>query len=694
MRYALFSILLICTTMVGATNDYNETIIDSFNEEELGRGENLARVTFADDGIRVSHEGMDEPEALIRNMPVLSGDLLETSSGSYAEVEFIDGSRMQFADRTTVEFQAINEVYAGESLTVLKLYDGSLFLHSSSMNEALGRRVIRIDTEAGSAYVEAPGIYRVDMEGSRMQLRVYRGFAELSGEDDSRAVYSGEYATIRGMRHPSRARNFNSFRADRFERWAYSRRPATSVSGKYVDNSLNAYASDLDGNGTWQYDDGIRRHVWVPRVSAGWAPYRNGFWYNAGYRMTWVSRDPWGWVTHHYGRWMYNSAWGWYWCPGSYYSPAWVAWNSYDDYIGWCPLGYWNEPFYYRNTSYPRTGVQINIRNTVVVGNYWNYIPATAVVNRRRSYGNHNVVVSGTRRITTRPLHINRRNFSEPSRLTRVINDPTVNRRHADERSSIRTAGSILTPGRRTGVATTTATRGAVRIESRSTGTSAPSRFANTTRRTATSTTTSRTVTRATTPERRTTRILGGEADKNANNRNSATASRNNPVRRNNNSTATRGTTTNRTTTTNRSNADRTVKRATTPSRNSNTNRVTTPSRNSNRNRATTPTRGSNATRTTAPTRSAPTTRSNNTRTAPPKRQYNSGGNNRSYSPPKATRSKPSSRNNSSGNSNRTVKRSSSNSGSKASSSNNSRSSSTRSTTTSNSRSSNRRGGN
>jgi len=59
--------------------------------------------------------------------------------------------------------------------------------------------------------------------------------------------------------------------------------------------------------------------------------------------MTWISYDPWAYVTYHHGRWAWSAG-GWCWIPGVYYSPAWVAWNYYGGNCGWAPLGYYNQP--------------------------------------------------------------------------------------------------------------------------------------------------------------------------------------------------------------------------------------------------------------------------------------------------------------------------------------------------------------
>jgi hypothetical protein len=79
-------------------------------------------------------------------------------------------------------------------------------------------------------------------------------------------------------------------------------------------------------------------------VAEDWRPYWDGRWacYPGG--MTWISSEPWGYLTCHFGRWGWGAGLGWYWIPGVYYSPAWVAWGCSDLYFGWAPLGFYNVP--------------------------------------------------------------------------------------------------------------------------------------------------------------------------------------------------------------------------------------------------------------------------------------------------------------------------------------------------------------
>lgn len=81
--------------------------------------------------------------------------------------------------------------------------------------------------------------------------------------------------------------------------------------------------------------------VWVPHthvVGAGYRPYTHGHWENTEWGWTWVDHHPFGWATGHYGRWFYDSSYGWVWVPGRTWAPAWVTWRSGGSYVGWAPM--------------------------------------------------------------------------------------------------------------------------------------------------------------------------------------------------------------------------------------------------------------------------------------------------------------------------------------------------------------------
>ena len=82
-------------------------------------------------------------------------------------------------------------------------------------------------------------------------------------------------------------------------------------------------------------------YIWQPREAVRdwrWRPYTDGRWAHTDYGWTWISNEPFGWATYHYGRWVKLRRLGWCWVPGDQWAPAWVAWRTSERYVGWAPL--------------------------------------------------------------------------------------------------------------------------------------------------------------------------------------------------------------------------------------------------------------------------------------------------------------------------------------------------------------------
>ena len=88
--------------------------------------------------------------------------------------------------------------------------------------------------------------------------------------------------------------------------------------------------------GSW-YDDPRYGWVFAP-ASPSYLPYSNGHWVQTDYGFTWISGDPFGWATDHYGRWVWANR--WVWRPDTTWGPAWVQWREGNGYVGWAPVGY------------------------------------------------------------------------------------------------------------------------------------------------------------------------------------------------------------------------------------------------------------------------------------------------------------------------------------------------------------------
>jgi hypothetical protein len=115
---------------------------------------------------------------------------------------------------------------------------------------------------------------------------------------------------------------------------------ARTVSGGGPTSGYSTFYTKLEPHGAW-LETADYGYVWQPREaesSRSWRPYTNGRWAYTDAGWTWISEEPFGWATYHYGRWTRLRGIGWVWVPGQQWAPAWVSWRKSNDYVGWAPL--------------------------------------------------------------------------------------------------------------------------------------------------------------------------------------------------------------------------------------------------------------------------------------------------------------------------------------------------------------------
>ena len=99
------------------------------------------------------------------------------------------------------------------------------------------------------------------------------------------------------------------------------------------------FYDSLSSYGSW-FDSPDYGYVWQPVIVSdrSWRPYTRGRWACSDQGWTWISDEPFGWATYHYGRWALCRNRGWIWVPGSQWAPSWVSWRSSGNHVGWAPL--------------------------------------------------------------------------------------------------------------------------------------------------------------------------------------------------------------------------------------------------------------------------------------------------------------------------------------------------------------------
>jgi hypothetical protein len=115
--------------------------------------------------------------------------------------------------------------------------------------------------------------------------------------------------------------------------------PAPAASAA-PDVTYQEFYNALSPYGSWVQMPGYD-YVWQPLATVQdntWRPYTLGHWVYTDDGWTWLSEEPFGWLTYHYGRWMRTHTLGWVWVPGDQWAPAWVSWRYGNNYVGWAPL--------------------------------------------------------------------------------------------------------------------------------------------------------------------------------------------------------------------------------------------------------------------------------------------------------------------------------------------------------------------
>jgi hypothetical protein len=301
--------------------------------------ERYAMVRRVEGDVRIRKGELDE--SLERGVPVAEGDVVE--SRGRGVLQLADGTRIGFAGATRFTVAALFKDEKGRRQIMLRLDYGRIRVSGGEESEAR----VRVDCPSGTVQSEGRAVFTLECERDRTaRLKVFHGRANFATNRDETELRAGERVTVYSPEDRlERIRAFNTYDEDEFERWsddaAVVRR---GQSWDRVPGELRYYSDDLDQNGDW-VEVADYGWCWRPRgVEAEWRPYWRGRWGCYGGGMTWVSSEPWGYVTYHHGRWDWRAGFGWLWIPGVYYSPAWVAWNSWDGYCGWAPMGYNNYP--------------------------------------------------------------------------------------------------------------------------------------------------------------------------------------------------------------------------------------------------------------------------------------------------------------------------------------------------------------
>ena len=355
---------------------------------------------------RVAAQDQDDPPSRVARLGYLQGSISFQPAGESEWVEAVQNRPMTTGDQLWADQNSRAELSLGAAVIDLNSNTGISFLNlddhtvqvqlsSGSINVRVRQLdrddVFEIDTPNQAFSIFRAGRYRVEAseDGNYTVVSIRDGEGESTGNGETYTVHAGQRATFDGTdRLNAQVEDLGD--PDDFDNWCEGRyrRYEDSRSARYVSHDVVGY-EDLDDNGDWRPDSNYG-NVWYPRVSAGWAPYREGHWaWVDPWGWTWVDDEPWGYAPFHYGRWAsIGGRWGW--VPGPaevapVYAPALVVFvgggGGFGGNMGWFPLG--PREVYLPSYRVSRGYVdRVNVSNTKVSTTTVTNVYNTTIVNK------------------------------------------------------------------------------------------------------------------------------------------------------------------------------------------------------------------------------------------------------------------------------------------------------------------------
>jgi hypothetical protein len=334
--------------------------------------------------------------AVVRDVPFGTEDVFYSGSRGMAELIVPNGTWIRIARSTQIQFVVLDadlsvvDVASGMA-RFSNRSSGVLIKATSPFGYVLADPGTAFDFIVGDDSVEVVALKgRVSFFHPAMEPKfdVTAGSPPILA--DRTQVSSGD-----GTADPG----WDRWNRDRDDFWAAKAREG-GLSAEYLPPDLRDEAYTLEENGKWEMVpyEGTERLFWQPTaVDAGWSPFTRGRWTDWYGDQTWIPAEPFGYITHHYGNWIYTRN-HWYWAPpvavvrvglpflnvGFRWYPGRVSWIHAGSSIGWIPLAP-HETYYCRHRwGGPHTMVvssgniaHININ----IANY-SYLGHAVVVNR------------------------------------------------------------------------------------------------------------------------------------------------------------------------------------------------------------------------------------------------------------------------------------------------------------------------
>lgn len=356
--------------------------------------------------------------AVVKDTPFGLSDSLHSEKGARAEIIMPNNTWGRIDGGTEIRLIALRE-----DVTEIQVDSGLARFYNKGFDAVIEARTpfgfvrapaettfdLCVDDESVEV-VALKGTVHFVHKASGTRLEVIAGSSSVIA--DSRKVTAGQVQT-----DP----HWDAWNDKMDALWA-KRMLVKGKSAEYLPSRLHYEANVLDEYGRWErvYYSGGNYYFWRPiYVSVGWAPFTAGRWIVWYGDHTWIPCEPFGYVTHHYGAWIFIGGF-WYWAPPVpfvrvriglpppplfpfpfFWYPGRVVWIHGHGHVGWVPLA--PSEIYYCNRRWgPQTVVvrNVNITNANIDINRYKYRKHAVIIDRRNLYKADNYRKIGITRVS------------------------------------------------------------------------------------------------------------------------------------------------------------------------------------------------------------------------------------------------------------------------------------------------------
>jgi hypothetical protein len=371
--------------------------------------------------------------AMVRDAPFGTEDTLFSGSRGMAELIVPNGTWIRIGNSTQIQFITLES-----DLAEMDVASGvARFFNKSSDT------VVKVTSPFGYVLAYPGTVFDFYVGENSVETVAIKGKVSFvpSATDAKYDVAAGSPSILADWQQVSSGEgtvdpDWDRWNTVRENFWATKAR-VRGRSAEYLPPSLQDEFYALDENGSWERVryEGSERWFWRPRVVVGWSPFTVGRWTDWYGDQTWIPAEPFGYVTHHYGNWVYVQNY-WYWAPpvvsvrvglplldvGFYWYPGRVSWIHMGIYVGWVPLAPTETYYSHRHWGDRHAVVVNNVNITQININVRNY-----------AYANHAVVVNQDNfyRVNNyrdvRVTNVNRTTIINNYRAAPVVNNTVIN---------------------------------------------------------------------------------------------------------------------------------------------------------------------------------------------------------------------------------------------------------------------------